>query len=166
MGQPRINEQQQRLAHSIGFFIDCVQEEKWLMNGAKWIGPDGATDCEMRLWAALEEYDRKAAKPAVSPHAQNDGSSGNGTGGRPGDRTTVAQASHGTRYAILAASSSIERLDLPLRTSGKLQKHGILTIDLLTQKTGRMLRRLPGIGLKSVDEIQTALIRHGLSLSD
>lgn len=61
--------------------------------------------------------------------------------------------------------SSIEDLDLPVRITNALMIEDINSIEILITKTEGELLRIPGIGLKSLEEIKARLAERELQLS-
>ncbi|WP_248885818.1 DNA-directed RNA polymerase subunit alpha C-terminal domain-containing protein [Acidithiobacillus acidisediminis] len=61
-------------------------------------------------------------------------------------------------------SSSIDELELTVRTTKNLKFSGIYRVDELVQKTRVELSRLPNIGAKSLSDIEQVLEKYNLSL--
>lgn len=67
--------------------------------------------------------------------------------------------------AQFADTRAVEAMDLDTRVRNGLLEAGILTSGQLATYTRDQLRRLPGMGTKSVNSIQAELAVEGLSLS-
>jgi hypothetical protein len=61
-------------------------------------------------------------------------------------------------------NKKIEDLEMSIRVTGSLNMHGIKTVGDITKMTESSLRRLPNIGILSVNEIKHTLKDLGLEL--
>lgn len=67
-------------------------------------------------------------------------------------------------FAADPAKIKIADLELPARVTSALEEAGIKSAAGLARKTADALKELDGIGDKAIDEIQTTLAGHGLTL--
>jgi DNA-directed RNA polymerase alpha subunit len=84
------------------------------------------------------------------------------------ERRKHKMATHGMELSPIERSKrrSLVDLNLPERLLQFLDSEGLKTVGDLTQKSSRDLLRLPGIGSKSVKDIESALSKVGLKLSE
>ena len=68
------------------------------------------------------------------------------------------------KHTRASTESSLQALDLTVRSMYILRENNIRSLDSLTQLTETALMRLSGIGRKSLNDIKGSLAQRGLSL--